>query len=171
VILNCPNCKKQYKLDDKHLEGKSRIRVRCPNCRAMIDAAAGGQEPSTQRIRAGTLAGADAGGGQAALTMPPGMKLSIAVLQGPDSGALFPIEKSSITIGRAQADIVLNDPEVSRTHARIEVKEKEVLLKDLKSTNGTYVNEQRVLELPIEDKTEFRMGSTTLMLIVTQESP
>jgi pSer/pThr/pTyr-binding forkhead associated (FHA) protein len=42
-----------------------------------------------------------------------------------------------------------------------------ILLRDLKSTNGTYVNEQRITAVPIEHQSEFRVGSTTLMLIVT----
>jgi pSer/pThr/pTyr-binding forkhead associated (FHA) protein len=42
-----------------------------------------------------------------------------------------------------------------------------VQLRDLNSTNGTYVNEQRITVTPVENQTEFRIGATTLMLILT----
>ena len=54
-------------------------------------------------------------------------------------------EKKSIVIGReAGCDIVLEDRTVSRRHAEIEVGEDAVVLKDLGSSNGTYVNRERI---------------------------
>jgi signal transduction histidine kinase len=54
-------------------------------------------------------------------------------------------EKKNVVIGReAGCDIVLDDRTVSRRHAEIRVGEDAVLLTDLGSSNGTYVNRQRV---------------------------
>jgi pSer/pThr/pTyr-binding forkhead associated (FHA) protein len=99
--------------------------------------------------------------------MPPGKRVSLAILQGSGAGSIFPIEKPVFTIGRLEADATLDDSEVSRHHAQVELKGEVILLRDLKSTNGTYVNEQRITAVPIEHQSEFRVGATTLMLIVT----
>lgn len=101
--------------------------------------------------------------------MPVGKRLSLAVLQGADAGQIFPIEKPLMTIGRSEADVVLNDSEVSRRHAQLEIAGNAVVLRDLHSTNGTYVNEQRITVTPLEHQIEFRVGTSTLMLIVTDD--
>ncbi|MDQ6932805.1 MAG: FHA domain-containing protein [Candidatus Eremiobacteraeota bacterium] len=59
------------------------------------------------------------------------------------------------TIGRASgADVVLNDPAVSRVHARLDNEAQTVFLTDL-SSNGTYLNGER-----ITDSLELRTGDT-----------
>ena len=54
------------------------------------------------------------------------------------------LEKSRTVIGRKGADFALNDPEVSRHHCVLEVRDGFVNLKDLDSTNGTFFAEERV---------------------------
>lgn len=64
---------------------------------------------------------------------------------GPTPGKVFPLEKDEMFIGReANNDIVINDPEVSRKHARLYVQGGNMILEDLGSTNGTSVNGQRL---------------------------
>lgn len=128
-------------------------------------------QPATQKIRRGDETGQprELGADEEAMHMPEGKRVSLAVLQGADAGQIFVIEKPVFTIGRAEADAILGDSEVSRHHAQIELKGNAVFLRDLKSTNGTYVNEQRITLSPVENQTEFRVGTTTLMLIVTEE--
>jgi hypothetical protein len=64
---------------------------------------------------------------------------------GPTPGKAFPLEKDEIYIGRDVAnDVVINDAEVSRRHARLTVQSGSYMLEDLGSTNGTFVNGQRV---------------------------
>jgi len=105
---------------------------------------------------------------QGDLSMPSERRLSLAVLQGKDSGRIFLIDKPRMVLGRGEADIVLNDTEVSRQHASIEVHGSRVVLKDLGSTNGTFVNEVKVSQSEIENRAEFRLGGTRLMLILTE---
>ena len=74
-----------------------------------------------------------------------------------------------MVIGRAGADVLLNDPECSRQHAAIEVSDDKVFLVDLGSTNGTYVSDKRVTQIELENRSEFDVGSSTLMLIRTRK--
>jgi len=74
-----------------------------------------------------------------------------------------------MVIGRAGSDVLLNDPECSRQHAAIEVSDDKVFLVDLGSTNGTYVADKRITQLELENRSEFDVGSTTLMLIRTRK--
>lgn len=107
------------------------------------------------------------------LRMPTDQRLSLACIAGPDSGRIFEIDKPRLVIGRANADIVVADIQCSRQHAAIEVMDEHVFVADLNSTNGTYVNDQRVARAELDNRTEFEIGTTTLMLIRSdaRESP
>ncbi len=60
------------------------------------------------------------------------------------------VAPTPLVVGRSgQSDLVLTDPEVSRSHARFEVAGGIVYLNDLQSRNGTFLNGRRVGE-PIE---------------------
>jgi hypothetical protein len=104
------------------------------------------------------------------LVLPPGKRLSLAIIDGPDAGSVFRLEKPRVTIGRSNADLTLNDTEASRQHAAVEVHDLVFLLNDLGSTNGTMVDGHRISEpTELQNQSEFQVGGTTLMLIVTEE--
>lgn len=64
---------------------------------------------------------------------------------GPTPGATFILEGDQLTIGRDSTnEIVINDAEVSRRHARLTFQGGKYVLEDLGSTNGTFVNGQRL---------------------------
>ncbi len=64
---------------------------------------------------------------------------------GPTPGKEFQIDKAEVFIGRDIGnDIVINDPEVSRRHARIYLQGNMYIIEDLGSTNGTTVNGQKL---------------------------
>ena len=99
------------------------------------------------------------------LRLPTDQRLSLACISGPDSGRIFEIDRPRVVIGRANADVVVADIQCSRQHAAIEVMDEHIFVVDLNSTNGTYVNDQRVNRAELENRTEFEIGTTTLMLI------
>jgi predicted component of type VI protein secretion system len=64
---------------------------------------------------------------------------------GPTPGAIFTLEGDQLNIGRDSSnEIVINDAEVSRRHARLTFQGGKYVLEDLGSTNGTFVNGQRL---------------------------
>jgi predicted component of type VI protein secretion system len=70
----------------------------------------------------------------------------LTMRQGPVPGKVFELAKDVMTIGRdVSNDIVINDAEVSRNHARLTAQSGGYLLEDLASTNGTFVNGQRLI--------------------------
>jgi predicted Zn finger-like uncharacterized protein len=112
-------------------------------------------------------AGAAAAGRR--LRLPDWEKLSLACIAGPEAGRIFEIDRARMVIGRAGSDVLLNDPECSRQHAAIEVSDDKVFLVDLGSTNGTYISDKRISQVELENRSEFDVGSSTLMLIRTRK--
>ena len=52
----------------------------------------------------------------------------------------------------------------------ISLSSRRIVVRDLGSTNGTYVDERRIEEEgTVEDKSEFRVGSTRIMLVVSDD--
>jgi predicted component of type VI protein secretion system len=69
----------------------------------------------------------------------------LVVRTGPNPGMVFDLTKEITTLGRDVAnDIVIGDPEVSRQHSRITRTPGGYVLEDMGSTNGTFVNGERL---------------------------
>lgn len=98
--------------------------------------------------------------------LPAGRRLSLLATEGPFKGLSYPIEKPQVVIGRVEGDIVIEDPQISRIHAVVEVHGVNALLVDLESGNGTYWNGKKVPSCEIDHMSEFRIGKTTLMFVV-----
>ena len=72
-------------------------------------------------------------------------KYRVVMRTGPNVGMAYMLDKPEMTIGRDLTnEIVINDPEVSRRHARVILQGQNYILEDLGSTNGTAVNGQRL---------------------------
>jgi predicted component of type VI protein secretion system len=70
----------------------------------------------------------------------------LTIRQGPVPGKVHDLAKDVVTLGRdVSNDIVINDAEVSRNHARLTAQSGSYLIEDLASTNGTFVNGQRLI--------------------------
>lgn len=102
------------------------------------------------------------------LELPKDKRFSLAVISGAATGQIFQVAKSRTTLGRSGCDIDLDDPEASRQHAVVEIFGERAILRDLGSTNGTFVELDRIEQHILTNQMEFRIGSHVLMLIVTE---
>ncbi|GMV91387.1 MAG: hypothetical protein AMXMBFR82_11650 [Candidatus Hydrogenedentota bacterium] len=92
--------------------------------------------------------------------------MSKAIIEQPGVAPItVPLSKDTIHLGRAEDnDVALVADEVSRHHAKIVRRGAHVVLYDLSSLNGTYVNRQRVVERVLADKDEIWLGSKCRIL-------
>jgi pSer/pThr/pTyr-binding forkhead associated (FHA) protein len=100
--------------------------------------------------------------------IPPGIRYSLAFLTGPQASTVRVLATPVTIIGREEGDVIINDPEISRRHARIEIhSDGTAWLADLGSTNGT-VSDGKLLEGPMQlsDRQEFSCGRSTFMLLI-----
>jgi len=82
---------------------------------------------------------------------------------------LFRITPGNIkTMGRAtRADFVVDAALVSRLHCRLAAGAGEIEAVDLESTNGTYVNGERVARAMLKDGDKLRVGAVELLVVRT----
>ena len=175
----CPHCAAQIELDDSRNAGRRMAQVRCWMCAqsSVVDLTPPDQNSST--IEFNPIADAERQFGAtrversdesraAVLDLPEHKSIQISVIQGQSRGVERDMTVPLVTIGRLRggADIEVDDPKVSRLHCAIEVKNDSVLLRDLRSTNGTYIGEKRVLAARLNECAEFRIGETKIRVAV-----
>ena len=108
------------------------------------------------------------------VAVPPGFALpknkiiTISVIGGPSKGVIRRLVKPHISIGRSGggADIEVDDQKVSDMHCAVGVKGYIIRLRDLDSLDGTYVENRRVFVASLEHLSEFRVGSSVLLVTV-----
>ena len=84
---------------------------------------------------------------------------ALVVERGPRSGMTYLLTPGNTTVGRhPESDIFLNDVTVSRHHCRFVVTEGNMSVEDSGSTNGTYVNEERVDQAGLKAGDEVMVG-------------
>ncbi|WP_427117434.1 FtsK/SpoIIIE domain-containing protein [Pseudarthrobacter scleromae] len=95
----------------------------------------------------------------------PAAPIALAVHSGAGAGTLIPLQRGTYTIGRSNTRIVIPDPELSREHARLVVTEKDIMIVDLGSANGTYIDGERVRHALISTVSSIRCGSSMMSLV------
>ena len=75
-----------------------------------------------------------------------GAQYRLVVRQGPIPGQIFELNRNEVSVGRdISNDFVINDAEVSRKHAKLTLEGDRYKIEDLNSTNGTYIDGQRLI--------------------------
>lgn len=93
----------------------------------------------------------------------------LEIIEGPDKGQSFSLYDTDVFIGRhGQCQLVLHDPEVSRRHLKIAHGENGWWLDDLGSTNGSFVNGQRITHHTAAPGDRIQIGQSVLVI---QRSP
>ena len=101
--------------------------------------------------------------------LPKDKTITISVIAGPSKGVTHQFHKPRLSIGRAGggADIEIDDPKVSRLHCALGVRHGSIRLCDLDSTSGTYVHDELVQAAELGHLSEFRVGSSLLLVTIT----
>jgi len=97
----------------------------------------------------------------------------LLILSGEDAGRIFPLSRSEHVIGRSDdADIRIDQRSVSHAHAKILVLGARHLLVDLGSTNGTFLNEERVVaEGLLKGGDVIRIGEIVMSFLLSTGDP
>lgn len=173
VQAACSNCGTEHVLSDAQISGYTRVQFRCSKCGQPTVVEVTRKADRTMAITPlPSFARADGTGSSRrlvegqyeGLSLPVDARVILTIISGPGKGNVYKIEKPRVVIGRTDADIVLDDTEISRWHCSIEVKDRIIRLRDLDSTNGTYFEEERARVAELRNNAEFRIGSTTIRL-------
>lgn len=99
-------------------------------------------------------------------------KFYLIIVDGDNAGKIYSLDKKTITIGRSdEFDIQLADSSCSRKQAIIEFNDNnKPVLKDLDSTNGTFVNGAKITETNIEDGDKILLGFSSVFMFAIQDS-
>ncbi|MFO7564327.1 MAG: GGDEF domain-containing protein [Enhygromyxa sp.] len=90
----------------------------------------------------------------------------LVVIHGDNIGHKYDLDVEVLTIGRARDnDICVNHRSVSRNHVEVHVDERGAQLRDLRSTNGTFVNDQPVGNVVLRDGDRIKVGRTVFKFI------
>jgi DNA-binding NtrC family response regulator len=92
------------------------------------------------------------------------------VIKGPDRGEQVQLTNKPVTFGSAPAcDLVLTDKTVSRRHAMALLEGNEVLVRDLGSTNGSFIQGSRFKEITVGFGAEIKLGRTVIKFLPEEE--
>lgn len=91
---------------------------------------------------------------------------TLQIVGGPNAGQSVPLGTDPILLGRgSDAAIRLNDDYVSTRHARFATNGEQWFVEDLGSTNGTYIENQRITTpTPVDTGVSVRLGKTIVEL-------
>lgn len=153
MLVQC-GCGAKYRYDERKFRGAQQKRLDCPKCGQVI--VVNNPELFSTKMHNEVL--------DASLTRLKKPTFILSVLRGMTGGMVIPLDRPRFTIGRLGADIEIDDPEASRVHAELRIQDNNVILHDLNSSNGTFVNGKRITEIVLQDDTEFRIGQTRFEL-------
>ena len=101
---------------------------------------------------------------EAAVEALPQGSAMLIVQRGPNAGSRFLLDHDTTTAGRhVDSDIFLDDISVSRRHVQFRRTADGVVVKDLGSLNGTYVNRELVDEVLLQPEDEVQIGKFRLV--------
>jgi hypothetical protein len=172
----CSSCGAQHSLPDKQLVGLPRVQFKCAKCgeNTVIEIPPSPEAtqvlsplPGFARSAGAPWLAGSGGADESSLQLPKGKAIALSVIAGPARGLVFQVDKPRIVLGRADADIVINDKEISRWHCAIEIKGDIIRLRDMDSTNGTYYAEERVRVAELKHLSEFRIGTSVVLVSIT----
>ncbi|MBI3896973.1 MAG: diguanylate cyclase [Gammaproteobacteria bacterium] len=104
--------------------------------------------------------------------VPAKQQVCVVVIAGATAGMMYKLpELGELYIGRAaDAGICIDEEGVSRKHARLSIASHRVILADLGSTNGTFVNGTKITERALQDGDKIQIGPQTVLKFQYQDA-
>ena len=101
--------------------------------------------------------------------LPKDWVVKLRVVEGAEPGRDYPITSVPVTLGRdALSGISFPDPKMSRQHAALVAQGTEFIVKDLGSTNGTFLNDKRIKQAILVNGDRVRLGGTLFEFFLSQ---
>jgi hypothetical protein len=99
------------------------------------------------------------------------MKFLLEIVAGPRAGSKYPLDDSAFTVGRSPSASIAfpEDNFLSGTHCSFQATPGGVLLRDLNSTNGTFLQGQRITQSELRPGDLITVGSITLRIVIEPE--
>ncbi len=99
------------------------------------------------------------------------MKAVFTVISGQDEGLEFTLEAGeTVVLGRSRkTDVKLRDAEISRKHCQIHNTGEGLVMTDLESSNGTYLNGRRIRQADLIDGDVVRLGHTEIKIVTASD--
>jgi pSer/pThr/pTyr-binding forkhead associated (FHA) protein len=94
----------------------------------------------------------------------------LKMMQGSRELESIPLREQTVVLGRERSDIVLDDSEVSSAHCQIQKISEAYHIFDLHSTNGTFVNGQRIVKSRLAEGDRIRVGKSEFLFAFAVES-
>jgi len=97
--------------------------------------------------------------------IPENLNVVLRLLDGQER--IFKLTRTRTIFGRTDGDYNINDPNVSKKHMVIEIWSRDnIYVRDLSSTNGTYLNGTRIITSKLKDGDILQIGSTKLQVVI-----
>jgi len=169
--VQCPGCKAVLNVDEESYQEK--VLLQCPECLYVFLSETGEGLSVTDE-------GPEAPGDATLLTsdFPPGPDsrefqwnvpgASITVIEGDNQGIHRKLKDDRLVVGRKGADLAIDDKAISRNHCELIKRESGWWIKDIESTNGTFVNNKKIEEARLHHLDEIRVGKTILLFAETE---
>jgi len=168
----CPNCREQVADGGLVIPGGL---LRCAGCLAIFRMAGRpgvvappGRSTDQETVKSTSLS---ASAVPVPAEPPLALQLVLRVEAGPDRGRTFRVAGVELVIGRRTGEVPLTDDEVSRHHAILQGRGGRCLVRDLSSTNGTFVDGLRVTEAFIAPGQTLTVGATTIEVMEIDGTP
>lgn len=157
MTVRCPYCKAVVKIGERV---KAR-HVKCPKCKKImkikIAETRDGDSKTIVASKDKILEG----------EIPPTLKIQLQEIDG--DKRVFELKKRKTVFGRTDGDFNIKDPNISKKHMVIEVWSADnIYVRDLSSTNGTFLNGIQIITSKLKDGDLLQIGSTKLKVIIRQ---
>lgn len=102
----------------------------------------------------------------AALQQKPEIKIKLTVVKGPHAGQVFQLSKGAITLGRGPENnvVLMNDPQISRIHAQINVVKNGIEVVNLSQKNAVVVDGASVQKWQLVNQSVFTLGDSEIKI-------